>query len=1004
MRAEKFKFRVFFIFCMLLIIVFKFTNAFGATINVPTVQHPTIQAGIDAAVDGDTVLVADGTYIGEGNKNLDFNGRAITVKSENGSATTIIDCEDSGSGFFFHNGEGHDSVVSGITIINGQALNGGGISCDSASPTISNCVIQENSATSRGGGIYCYLASPIIDNCTIIDNEARQGGGICIFDGSPEIKNCTISGNNDSGIYIYGRTASPHITNCIISANSEDIGGGGGIDCRYASPTISHCTINNNTASVGGGGIYFDECSGSITNSSINDNSAGASSGGGIYIWRGSSVISGCTINGNSTRVNGGGICLSESSAVITNCIISNNKAGDYYRGGGIAIYGDDANLVNCTITRNKAGTDGGGGLYSSSASLRVVNGIIWGNSPEEIVYNGDSPSIKYSDIQGDWPGEGNINANPEFKDIASGDYQLKDNSPAIGAGTLTGAPVTDIDGDPRPNPADSNPDIGAYENSLAAFHLNVFAMDVGNQWAYDSNIQRRITKIDQTTFPKDTYEMQILENHVATVKEWYETTNDKMFLWGQKAGGSLFKFDKGLLVVWFPLWVGEKKKTSARVVGYPGTTVKMTVAVLKYKKATLSFGVFDAYILRYKITVTSPIGTSKQTFDWWVVPYLGVIKQVTPGGKESLTSFAIGGGTITLETDTDGDGLKDYQELIYNTDRSDPDTDDDGINDGDEVNIHGTDPNDSDSEFAVFAPNGGEIIPSGSNYTIEWSVPLNNGWSMPLHPDNFKLEYSLDKGLEWITIEKDIVGTSYDWQVPAPTKNINNCLVKITGYNDFGKKVDVDQSDAPFKIQVMNVTSPNGKEVLASGGTFDVTWETNDTKNPVAYTQIFCSTNNGKKWKLIATESGDPGTSSCLFPIPKTNEKNCLVKVIAYDSTDKKVAEDESDAPFTIEVVTLTSPNGGETLISEGTHTIEWDTYKTRKKIKKIMLQYTKNRGKTWEEIRTIKGDDPGAYLWTVPSVSKKMKKCKVKIQLLDKKGKSLGSDTSDRYFRIEP
>ena len=181
MRAEKFQFRALFLSCMTLIIVFKFTNAFGATINVPTEQHPTIQAGIDAAVDGDTVLVADGTYTGDGNKNLDFNGKAITVKSENGPVTTIIDCEDSGGGFYFHNGEGNDSVVSGFTIVNGQALKGGGIFCDSASPTISNCVIQENSAASRGGGIYCYLASPIIDNCTIMDNEAGQGGGICIF-------------------------------------------------------------------------------------------------------------------------------------------------------------------------------------------------------------------------------------------------------------------------------------------------------------------------------------------------------------------------------------------------------------------------------------------------------------------------------------------------------------------------------------------------------------------------------------------------------------------------------------------------------------------------------------------------------------------------------------------------------------------------------------------------------------------------------------------------------
>ena len=124
--------------------------AFGATINVPGDQ-PTIQAGIDAASDGDTVLVADGTYTGEGNKNLDFKGKAITVQSENGAESCIIDCENEGRGFYFHTGEGVDSVVSGFTITNGRptgaTLHSGGIYCSSSSPTITNCIISNNLAS-----------------------------------------------------------------------------------------------------------------------------------------------------------------------------------------------------------------------------------------------------------------------------------------------------------------------------------------------------------------------------------------------------------------------------------------------------------------------------------------------------------------------------------------------------------------------------------------------------------------------------------------------------------------------------------------------------------------------------------------------------------------------------------------------------------------------------------------------------------------------------------------
>ena len=153
-----------------------------------------------------------------------------------------------------------------------------------------------------------------------------------------------------------------------------------------------------------------------------------------------------------------------------------------------------------------------------------------------------------------------------------------------------------------------------------------------------------------------------------------------------------------------------------------------------------------------------------------------------------------------------------------------------------------------------------------------------------------------------------------------------------------------------------------------------------------------------------MATESGNPGVSSCVFPIVKKNENDCLVNIIAYDSADKKVAYDKSDAPFTIEVVTLTSPNGGETLTSGATHDIAWDTYETKKEIAKEVLKFTKNGGRTWEKITTIKGEDPGTYLWTVPDVPKAKNKCKVKVQLKGANGKSLGADASDSYFRIEP
>ncbi|NQT19752.1 MAG: right-handed parallel beta-helix repeat-containing protein [Planctomycetes bacterium] len=169
-------------------------------------EHPfdTIQAAIDAACDGDTVIVRDGTYTGAGNRDLDFGGRAITVRSENGPENCTIDAQGNSSephrGFYFHSGEGEDSVVDGFTITGGYSVEGGGIRCDDSSPTITNNTITANTAQrSSGGAIYCSdNSSPAITNNTIANNTSDGGGGICCYDtSSPTITNCILWGNGD---------------------------------------------------------------------------------------------------------------------------------------------------------------------------------------------------------------------------------------------------------------------------------------------------------------------------------------------------------------------------------------------------------------------------------------------------------------------------------------------------------------------------------------------------------------------------------------------------------------------------------------------------------------------------------------------------------------------------------------------------------------------------------------------------------------------------------------
>ncbi len=231
-------------------------GAFADELNVPA-DHPTIQAGINAAVDGDTVVVADGTYTGAGNKTLQFAGRAITVRSANGPDNCIIDCQGAGLGFYFNNtGESYDSVVNGFTITNGYwSGDGGGIHCVGVSPTIVNCIIADNSVAHSGGGIYCNNADPVISNCKITGNHAgynHGGGGIALYHSSPTITNCAIVANTAAlpgwggGILLYG-DASPVIVNCLVSDNVGVRGGGIAMYGPFTgNPTITNCTVAGN--------------------------------------------------------------------------------------------------------------------------------------------------------------------------------------------------------------------------------------------------------------------------------------------------------------------------------------------------------------------------------------------------------------------------------------------------------------------------------------------------------------------------------------------------------------------------------------------------------------------------------------------------------------------------------------------------------------------------------------------------------------------------------------
>ena len=243
-------------------------------------DHLTIQGAIDGAIDGDTILIRDGIYSGEENRDIDFKGKALTVTSENGPENCTVNCQGTEQephrGFLFHSGESRDSILDGITIINGTTVDspfngGGGIACKySSNPTIKNCILKNNTTGEwqGGGGIYCMNSSPFIFGCTISDNVAGngEGGAIATIYSNPIIENCVISNNHNGATHFGGSPgSSPTIRNCLIINNK-----GVGIKCdNRSNPKIINSTICGNISYSAGGLWSFADCSIQIYNSII---------------------------------------------------------------------------------------------------------------------------------------------------------------------------------------------------------------------------------------------------------------------------------------------------------------------------------------------------------------------------------------------------------------------------------------------------------------------------------------------------------------------------------------------------------------------------------------------------------------------------------------------------------------------------------------------------------------------------------------------------------------
>jgi len=433
--------RVWFVLCLVALP----TCATAATIHVPG-GHPTIQAGIDAASFGDTVLVACGTYY---EHNIEMES-GICLTSETGQADCVtIDAQREGRVLSCY-GLDKGTMVVGLTLTNGdiQASNGGGISCRYSLVTFVNCVVSRNRAVGyrcRGGGMYCIGSNaPTLVNCVFTDNTADRTGGVDCDFCAPTFTECLFTNNVTlttssfgGGMSCRSSASSPTLIDCTFYGNTSPEDGGGMFCAGGASPTLVGCKFSNNTAARFGGGVFWD-CT-------FSGNSAEARGGGMSFELGSLEVLENCLFQANSSPM-GAGVCCYESSPSFEGCTFVLNEAGI---GGGIAfVESGYAELTSCTVSDNSAVL--GGGMYCVSSTVILENCIVAFSETGEAIFCLDACSLDltccdaYGNEGGDWVGciadqygvNGNFSLDPLFCGDLSDEkpFALHDASPCAAA------------------------------------------------------------------------------------------------------------------------------------------------------------------------------------------------------------------------------------------------------------------------------------------------------------------------------------------------------------------------------------------------------------------------------------------------------------------------------------------------------------------------------------------------------------------------------------------
>jgi predicted outer membrane repeat protein len=320
----------------------------GATPPCPASPYASIQAAIDAAPNGGTVTVCDGTFF----ENLTVSGKTLTLASANGSAVTTVDAQGLGTALTVT--AGANLTVTGFTFANGVTAGvGGNVSCSASTLALADSLLRDGDANT-GGGLGATDCTGTIEDSAFEGNSAWQGGGAWISGDFLDFQRNTVTGNH-----------------------ADDSGGGVYVD---GDSDLFDNDVESNDSDLYGGGIFVNLGDGDVSSNYIGWNTS-LNDGAGLYINEGTALVSGNTIEGNDSSDDGGGLRLKLSTAQVLDNVLIGNHADN--TGGGAKISHEETTIAGNLFSGNSSWVTGGGLSLVESASEVADNAFIGNTAPD---------------------------------------------------------------------------------------------------------------------------------------------------------------------------------------------------------------------------------------------------------------------------------------------------------------------------------------------------------------------------------------------------------------------------------------------------------------------------------------------------------------------------------------------------------------------------------------------------------------------------------------------